>query len=249
LVIGDHGQALVQVPYARDAEQGTVTVALDLDGDGTFDPDEVVVDAMPGTPRRYGNNNYESTLPGALTAKRMLVRAVFTSLDGAERSVTVMVHPRYVRGTPIAPVMPDEPAAVAQAMYALAKAHWQDDKLPADPLTAAAELADDMRLSVPGSSAIVTGANLWAQKKGLAIKTTQVTAAHWIDVLATLEQALAAGDAVQVRLGERTATLIASIHADDSTFLEVRYPHEPIGTTMYRLEPSMVRWGLIHSWQ
>jgi hypothetical protein len=249
LVIGDGGNALVQVPYTRDAERGTVTVALDLDADGTFEPDETVVDAMPSMPRQYDNNNYECALPTALTAERLPVRVTFTSLAGVERSLTTTVRPRYIHGIPVAAVMPDEPAAIAQAMYALAKARWQDNKLPADPLTAAAELADDMRIAAPGTSGIVRGANLWAQKKGLPITTTEVVARGRTDVTATLERTLAAGGAAQIRLDERMATLVALIRADDGVFVEVRYPYEPIGTTVYRLEPSMVRWGLVHSWQ
>lgn len=84
------GAALVQVPYRADGEQGSVSVWLDVDGDGAFSDAERVVDAFPGRPRKYWNSNF-FVRPSGAVPDRVRVRVAFTGVRGesVERDVAV----------------------------------------------------------------------------------------------------------------------------------------------------------------
>jgi hypothetical protein len=228
----ENGTVLVQVPYRRDAPRGTVTIIFD---------ETVVASGMPAAPRRYGNSNYVIPIRVPLP-ERVQVWIDFIG-PGHSDSIEAWVIP--TRSPALHRTADDiaEPIVIARALYALTKAHWADDKLPADPMTAATELSDDMR------NGLVAGANLWSMKKGLPIHTAEVQKRGKETKIVMLEKALQAGHAATIFLGGHLVVLTGVVHLPHAVYLEVEDPQGLAGTTVYPYSDDMIRLAFTHTWQ
>ena len=254
------GVAVVQLPYRRDGDPGTVTVLVD---------GQIVVRDMPAYPDKYGNDNYYFRSPAAL-GDTALVRVTFRS----ERIVqSVLTRVRVVRTRTdgvIAAADESAPTAAARAAFALAKAHAADGNLPADPLTAVTELKNEMRWTSSGVSpdAYVGGLNAWAAKKGLPMHTERV-AGTGDTILAELAHALDTGGTAQayiqyVRAGTVTGGHTVGVervtHVGSDTFIGMRDSAGPGGTDVYPVrkgilvgygfsdDAAVLGWGFVQTW-
>ncbi|MCC6405483.1 MAG: hypothetical protein IT405_03820 [Candidatus Yanofskybacteria bacterium] len=85
-----NGGAMVQIPYQNDGAAGRIRIALDLNKDGAFEENEIVV-VSPARPQRYWNSNYffrDERLAGG----PVRVRVAFAGANG-EESIEREVRP------------------------------------------------------------------------------------------------------------------------------------------------------------
>lgn len=87
------GSAMVQVPYRRDTDSGTISVALDFDDNNVFDAEERIIDRFPARPQRYGNSNY-FIRSDRLKTEPIRAQIIFAGVDG-EETIERLVTPTH----------------------------------------------------------------------------------------------------------------------------------------------------------
>jgi hypothetical protein len=227
LTVYPNGMAMIQVPYRRDAPQGSLTVRVD---------EQEVFTAVPARPRKYWNSNYFFRSTGSFsdTARidlafegkhdQALTRTVHVKVSSGEgmrmdfsgvaKPEESMREGEAMSGAqagirevdvPDLTQRPAEcaPTAAANSLISLAREHGADDKLPADALTMVNELKGDMRWT-PADGVVpadfIRGKNEWAAKKGLPIVTASVGNSQGIGSLEAIREGLAVGKAAELRI-------------------------------------------------
>jgi len=251
------GVAMVQIPFRRDANPGTVTVSVD---------DAVVIQRAPLYPTEYWNDDYFFR-PSVPLAGRVRVRVVMDGGQGESVTRDVVVSRSTDRG--IADDLTDvtqparsmktgeadlperrgecAPTAAADALIRLTKEHGADDRLPPDTVALVDELKQDMRWT-PGDGVnpdgYVAGISHWALALGLPVRVSAIGDAAGHTTLDDLAHALAAGDAAQSRLqfsdgsvpvGGHLVGVVAVSRSDDGDFIAVNDPRSVSGTDIYRI--------------
>ena len=250
-----NGIAVVQVPYRRDGEAGTVTAHIG---------GQAAVDAMPALAVKLDNDNFFFRPVEAL-GERVLVSVAYDSGGKVEMTdkLVKVVHARANDDGNAA----DEsaPRAAADAAVAIAKAHNGDEKLPADPLTIVGELKGDMRWTGTGVTPenFVSGLNLWAKKKGLPVITEKIVGKPVV-MLDEISRALSDRGTAQIylkfnRIG-RTVGISRVIRTGTDVFIGVHDSAGPAGTDVYRVrngvlvdyafsdDIAVIGWGFVQTW-
>lgn len=165
------------------------------------------------------------------------------------------------------------PTVAANGLYSLAAKNGAADKLPKNPEEAIAGLKTEMNWTVKEGvlpDNFVAGKNKWAITHGLPIITEKIGDKDGRGTLAEIQQALANGSAVEMRIrfadsnlkaiGGHIVSVTSVREVDGSTYIDIHDPASPSGTDTYRISANeildypyhngstVVGWGFKQTW-